>query len=67
MYPFSTASEAMSLGTDILNSSTGDVAVSIVCGGAGRFRVAAHPEAGRALLNPGESVSATMLRNGQLV
>lgn len=67
MYPFSTASEAMAQGTSILNSSTGDVAVSVVCGGVGRFRVAAHSEYGRALLNPGESLSATMLRDGQIV
>lgn len=67
MYPFSTASEAMAQGTIILNTATSDVVVAVVCGGRGKFRILIHQAGGRALLAPGETVSATMLRDGQLV
>lgn len=67
MYQFTTAREAMSYATPVLEDATTDVAAAVVCGGRGKFRVAFHAEGGRARLAPGETVSATMLRDGQLV
>ena len=67
MYPYTTASEAMSYATPVLEDATTDVAAAIICGGRGKFRVAFHAEGGRARLEAGESLTGTMLRSGQLV
>lgn len=57
----------MSHATPVLEDATADVAAAVICGGRSKFRVAFHAEGGRARLEAGESLSATMLRDGQLV
>ena len=57
----------MSHATPVLEDATADVAAAVICGGRSKFRVAFHAEGGRARLEAGESLSATMLSDGQLV